>query len=257
MGRIHLGTSGYAYRHWKGILYPEGLPTSQWLAQYASVFATVELNATFYRLPSVRAVERWRDGTPTGFRFAVKGSRFLTHMKRLSDTGPGLDHFFERVDALGRKLSVVLWQLPPNMRHPDLDRLERFCRALPRTVRHAFEFRSAEWYTDEVAHLLDRHGAAFCEHDFVDAPIPFPTAGFRYLRFHGKTAGSAYGGRYGKRRLELVAHDLDHWQAGGHDAFVYFNNDLGGAAVSDALDLSEALGAGLPFVLEEGPSAER
>ncbi len=238
MGRIRVGTSGYQYDHWRGVLYPEGLAQSRWLARYAELFATVEINATFYRLPTPVAVDRWRDETPEGFLFAVKASRYLTHVKRLRDAGPGLGRFFRPVRRLGPKLGPVLWQLPPQMK-PDLDRLETFLRRLPGEVRHAFEFRNEAWYAEAVCALLDRHGAAFCEHDLVEARPPRLTGGFRYLRFHGTTA--RYGGRYGRDALRRVAEDLGRWRRRG-DAYAYFNNDLGGCAVRDALDLLALLG---------------
>lgn len=243
MARIHLGTSGFAYRHWRGVLYPEGMPASRWLARYASVFPTVELNATFYRLPTAEAVTRWRVGTPDGFLFAVKGSRFLTHMKRLTDVDQGLPRFFDPLASLGAKLGVVLWQLPPQMSREDLPRLERFLAALPPRCRYAFEARSEGWYTDGVAALLDRYGVAFCEHDLVLRQIPHPTGGFRYLRFHGRLG---YRGRYGREVLDPLAEELLAWRAGGRDAFVYFNNDLEGHAVLDALQLAHAIEARAP-----------
>ena len=235
---IHLGTSGYVYAHWRHIFYRSGLPAGSWLERYAEVLSTVELNTTFYRLPSAAAVDGWRERTPPGFRFAAKGSRYLTHMKRLTDPGPGIDRYFEVVSRLGRKLSVVLWQLPPQMTRPDPDRLARFLERLPHNgLRHALEFRSAGWYTEEVCAVLESHGAAFCEHDLVQLRPPRPTGGFRYLRFHGATG--KYRGRYGRRALRSVAQDLLRWSG---DAYVYFNNDQHGHALMDALDLSALLG---------------
>lgn len=234
---ILAGTSGWSYAHWRGLFYPRGLPARRWLAFYARVFRTVELNATFYRLPTVQAVERWRDEAPAGFVFAAKGSRFLTHMKRLADAGEGLGRYFERLDHLRPRLGPVLWQLPPQMDREDLPRLERFLGRLPRDLRHAFEFRSEAWYTRAVCDLLDRHGAAFCEHDLVAKKPPRTTGGFRYVRYHGATG--RYGGRYGKRALSPKARELSR---ATEDAFVYFNNDLGGHAVADALDFLELVG---------------
>jgi uncharacterized protein YecE (DUF72 family) len=235
---IHLGTSGWVYDHWRRVFYPKGLPAKRWLSHYASVFPTVELNATFYRLPTPAAVDGWREGTPRGFRFAAKGSRYLTHMKRLKDPGPGIDRYFELILRLGRKLSVVLWQLPPQMTKADPDRLARFLEKLPRQggLRHAFEFRSDGWYTSEICDVLDAHGAAFCEHDLVDRRPPRLTGDFRYLRFHGATA--KYRGRYCKRALRPVARALSRWKG---DAYVYFNNDRFGHAIRDALDLFSLL----------------
>jgi uncharacterized protein YecE (DUF72 family) len=237
IGVIQVGTSGYVYDHWKHIFYPRGLPASRWLAHYSRVFRTCELNATFYRLPSPEAVDGWRTGTPPGFRFAAKGSRYITHMKRLLDPEPALEKYFERILRLRGKLSVVLWQLPPQMVRADPERLRRFLRALPkRKLRHAFEFRSDGWYTGEICDLLDEFGAAFCEHDLVDRDPPRITGGFRYLRFHGATG--KYRGRYGRRGLMPVARSLQEFEG---DSFVYFNNDLMGHALHDALDLEELL----------------
>lgn len=240
---IHLGTSGYAYNHWKHLFYPKGLPTRRWIEHYAKAFSTVELNTTFYRLPSAQSVDAWREATPKGFRFAAKGSRYLTHMKRLTDPGPGIDRYFDLVLRLGRKLSVVLWQLPPQMNRPDPERLARFLQRLPRGgVRHAVEFRSDAWYTREVCDALDEQRAAFCEHDLVPARPPRVTGGFRYLRFHGATG--KYRGRYGRRALRAFAESLKSFEG---DSYVYFNNDMFGHALHDAFDLSELLGAPLHF----------
>ena len=238
---IHLGTSGYVYDDWRHVFYPRGLPTRRWLEHYSAIFPTVELNATFYRLPTPSAVDGWREGTPRGFRFAAKGSRYLTHMRRLKDPGPGIERYFELILRLGRKLSVVLWQLPPQMNRADPDRLAGFLDKLPRRgLRHAVEFRSAAWYSETICDVLDAHGAAFCEHDLVPARPPRLTGEFRYLRFHGATG--KYRGRYGKRALRPFARDLRGFAG---DAYVYFNNDHFGHALRDALDLSELLGTPL------------
>jgi uncharacterized protein YecE (DUF72 family) len=243
VAQLRIGTSGYQYRHWRGILYPEGLAQARWLPRYAALFDTVEMNATFYRLPTPEAVDGWRDRVGPGFTFAVKGSRYLTHMKRLLDAGEGLARFVGPILRFGPKLGPVLWQLPPQMR-PDLPRLDRFLSALPRGVRHAVEFRDPLWYQEDTCDLLDLHGAAFCEHDHVDRRPPRLTGGWRYLRFHGTTG--RYTGRYGPAALRTVADDLLAWRAGGRDAFVYFNNDLGGHAIRDALDLLALVGEPRP-----------
>jgi uncharacterized protein YecE (DUF72 family) len=240
MGTIHLGTSGYVYNHWKGLFYPDELPASRWLPYYARVFSTVELNATFYRLPTPEAVDGWRKQSPPGFLFAAKGSRFLTHMKRLTEVGEGLARFFTPVLRLGPKLGPVLWQLPPQMKKPDAARLEHFLAHLPRGLRYVFEFRDAAWYREDILEVLERHGVAVCEHDLVPVPPPRFTGGFRYLRFHGYS--SRYHGRYGKEALRPAAQSLSTWRAAGRTAWVYFNNDLQGHALLDAFDLSELLG---------------
>jgi uncharacterized protein YecE (DUF72 family) len=164
-------------------------------------------------------------------------------MKRLLDTADGLARFFEPVLRFGPKLGPVLWQLPPRMRR-DAARLDRFLSAMPRGIRCAVEFRDVDWYADEVCDVLDRHRAAFCEHDQIARPPPRLTGGWRYLRFHGTTG--RYAGRYGIAALNAYAHDLASWRASGRDAFVYFNNDLGGHAVRDALDLLALLGEDRP-----------
>lgn len=228
------------------------MPAGRWLDHYARVFSTLELNATFYRLPTPSAVDGWRENTPPGFRFATKGSRFLTHLKRLKDAGPGIERYFERILRLERKLSVVLWQLPPQMNTADPERLAQFLERLPRRrgLRHALEFRSDGWYTGEICDVLDAYGAAFCEHDLVAARPPRLTGGFRYLRFHGATG--KYRGRYGRRALRPVARDLARFAG---DAYVYFNNDLCGHAIHDAIELSSLLDSAHAVRHESRPAA--
>jgi uncharacterized protein YecE (DUF72 family) len=238
VARIRIGTSGYQYRHWRGVLYPAGLAQARWLERYATVFDTVELNATFYRLPTPEAAERWRDVAPSGFVFAVKGSRYLTHMKRLLDAGAGLRRFYRPVSRLGPKLGPVLWQLPPGLR-PDAPRLDRFLAHLP-AGRHAVEFRDPAWYAQEICDVLDARGAAFCEHDLVPRAPPRLTGRFRYVRFHGRTG--KYAGRYGAGALREFAESYLASAADGVPVFVYFNNDQGGHAVRDALDLLALVG---------------
>lgn len=254
-GHIHVGTSGWVYPHWRKPFY-EGVPQSHWLSHYARFFDTVEINSTFYRLARRPAVERWFDEAPPDFLFAAKGSRFITHNLKLTKAEPALERFFAPLAPLRRRLAVVLWQLPPQMKTADPKRLDDFIALLPRQVRHAFEFRSAGWYTDDVAEILDRHGAAFCEHDLLPNEAPALTGGFRYLRFHG--AGAKYAGRYGKRMLRPVAEELKRTREQGMDAFAFFNNDLHGHALSDAFDLLDLVGAerrGVPtMVLRTAPA---
>ncbi|MBI4375390.1 MAG: DUF72 domain-containing protein [Elusimicrobia bacterium] len=249
-GRIHVGTSGYVYGHWRGVLYPAGLSSIRWLPRYAEAFSTVELNNTFYRLPETATVSRWRSSTPADFVFCCKGSRYLTHIKRLNDARTGLNRFYGRVRYLGSKLRLVLWQLPPTLK-PDHGRLESFLKAQPRDIRQAVEFRNALWYTKETCEVLERHGAAFCEHDHFRERPPELTGGWRYLGFHGKTG--RYRGRYGSEGLAPYARGLKHWRKRGRDAYVYFNNDVHGDAVFDALALLRLLGQPSPLGLENDP----
>lgn len=237
-----MGTSGYMYRHWRGVLYPRGTAQRAWLERYATFFDTVEMNATFYRLPSKESVERWRDAVPAGFVFAVKGSRYLTHLKRLLDADKGLRRFYAPVSRFGRKLGPVLWQLPPRMK-PDAERLDRFLSRVP-AGRHAVEFRDLAWYTDEICAVLEGHGAAFCEHDLVEKEPPRLTGKFRYVRFHGTSAPGS--GRYGAAALRPRAADYLASASRGTEVFVYFNNDVGGHAVQDALDLLALVGEERP-----------
>jgi uncharacterized protein YecE (DUF72 family) len=238
VGRILVGTSGFVYAHWRGVFYPEDLPQRLWFARYTSEFRTVELNNTFYRLPRPDAVDRWRRDAPPGFVFAAKGSRFITHMKRLTDPGEAVARYFEPVSRLREKLQVVLWQLPPRWK-ANAGRLDEFLAALPRGLRYAFEFRDESWYSEAICDVLDARGAAFCEHDLVARRPPRLTGGFRYVRFHGHTG--KYQGRYGARALEPWARDLAR-SARRSDAFVYFNNDVGGHAIEDARALIGLLG---------------
>lgn len=249
MSRIHLGTSGFSYADWRPLLYPEGLAQSGWLKRYAEVFTTVEVNATFYRLPTEKAARRWREQTPDGFLFSIKGSRYLSHLRRLKETGRGIERFFTPLEQLGPKLGPVLWQLPPQWKRPDPERLEAFIQHLPRGERHVFEFRAEGWYDEEILELLDRYGAAVCEHDLLEHPPPRLTGDIRYLRFHGDD----YGGRYGRRALADVANDLAE---SDRETFVYFNNDREGAAVLDALELSELLDEVLPSAHPEAPGID-
>lgn len=248
---VRVGTSGYQYRHWRGVLYPAGVAQRRWLPWYARFFDTVELNATFYRLPLPGAVDRWRDEVPDGFRFAVKGSRYLTHMKQLRDPEPGLAHFLAPVLRLGGKLGPILWQLPARL-SPDPGRLDAFLAALPPELPRAVEFRSERWYTREVCAVLDRRGAAFCEHDLVEARPPRLTGAFRYLRFHGATG--RYQGRYGEEALRQVAEDLSRHARDGGEAWVFFNNDLQGHAVRDAAALRGLLGTALTLPRARPPA---
>jgi uncharacterized protein YecE (DUF72 family) len=238
---LRLGTSGFVYREWRGLFYPPQLPGHAWLSYYARVFPTVELNNTFYRLTRKEAVARWKKQTPSSFRFVAKGSRFITHMKRLREPELALERFFTPLQSLGRKLEAVLWQLPPQWTVPDPERLDRFLRVLPRRYRTIVEFRHPAWHHQEILSVLDAHGAAVCEHDLIQPAPPRTTGGFRYLRFHG-TSAFKYSGLYGKKRLRKVARSLEESLARGEDAYVYFNNDRFGHALLDALTLSALLG---------------
>lgn len=235
--RLHIGTSGWCYPHWRGPFYPADLPESAWLDYYSRRFASVEVNRSFYRLPSRANFQAWHDATPADFVFAVKASRLITHMKKLTDPDRTLPPLLDAVAGLGAKLGPLLFQLPPRWR-ANPARLEAFLATLPVGIRAAFEFRDPTWHTDPVLALLARHGAAFCVYDLAGFQSPRAvTADFVYLRLHGPDA--AYQGRYGTRRLAEWAAWLRDQSVGA--AHVYFDNDQAAHAVADALELRAML----------------
>lgn len=232
---VRVGTSGWQYRHWAGDFYPAELPTSEWLAYYVERFDTVELNASFYRLPRAEAFAAWGRRVPDGFRFAVKASRYLTHVKRLKDPDEPLDRFWTRVRRLGDRCGPVLYQLPPHWR-PDWQRLDAFLAAIPRGPWQAIEIRDARWYGEELERRLEAAGVTLCLHDMEgSAWSGEPIGPFGYVRFHG--AGAKYGGRYPDDILRGWADRLATWARRGQSVWVYFNNDIGGHAPRDATRL--------------------
>jgi uncharacterized protein YecE (DUF72 family) len=222
------------------VVYPRGLPERRWLDHYATLFDTVEINTTFYRLPAASAVASWVEHTPSGFVFAAKASRFLTHMKRLTDMERGTRRFYERIEPLVRspKLGPVLWQLPPNFHRND-ERLAQALAELP-PGRHAFEFRNEGWFTDDVYALLREHGVAtVLAHDARrPLPEPPPTATFAFVRFHRGERGRR--GNYSDRELREWAARIRELAA-GREVFCYFNNDWEGFAPRNALRLRRLL----------------
>lgn len=248
LNRIRVGCSGWQYKHWRGDFYPAELPTSQWFQHYARTFDTVEINNSFYRWPPPETFDTWREQAPPRFLYAVKASRFLTHMKKLKDPEEPLARTFENVRHLGSRLGPVLYQLPP--RWPvNLDRLEHFLRTL-RAVkgdlqigsRDAIEFREPSWYNERVYELLRRHKVSLCLHDMHGSATEKTVVGpFVYVRFHFGT--QRYGGRYEDDRLDEWAEWLAERARGGVKVFAYFNNDVGGHAPRDAVRLrSKILG---------------
>jgi uncharacterized protein YecE (DUF72 family) len=239
-----VGCSGWNYKTWRVAFYPNALPADRWLEFYASRFDTVEINNTFYRLPERSTFAMWHEKVPKDFLFAVKASRFLTHMKRLREPEEPLARLFARASALGRRLGPVLYQLPGNFTI-DLDRLDAFLDALPRRsggarIRHVVEFRHPSWYVAETYSLLTRRGVALCLHDKEGSKIDEPIGGpFVYVRFHG-TSGR-YHGRYNRHSLNRWAHRLAEQLQEGRPVFAYFNNDPGAAAVDNALTLRSAI----------------
>ena len=239
---VHVGTSGWNYADWRGRFYPAGLPPRHWLAHYARSFDTVEVNATFYRLASRPAVSAWVDQTPPHFIFAVKASRFLTHMKRLTDMERGVERFYERIVPLvdAGKLGPVLWQLPERM-HRDDDRLAHALGRLP-AGRHCFEFRHPSWFRAEVFELLRAHKVALVIPDHPARPFDSHvfTTDWTFVRFHHGSRGRR--GNYSDTELREWATRIDAWR---HEVevFAYFNNDWESFAVSNARALRRRLEA--------------
>jgi uncharacterized protein YecE (DUF72 family) len=236
---VRVGCSGWQYSHWRGDFYPSDLPTSRWFAHYALTFDTVEVNNSFYRLPPADTFAKWREQAPTHFLYAVKASRFLTHMKKLKDPEDPLFRFFENAKQLGPHLGPVLYQLPPQW-PLNLERFETFLRALPRRARHVVEFRETSWYDTRVYALLERYKVALCLHDMEGCATERLIVGpFIYVRFHHGT--KKYGGRYSDARLDDWGEWLSARAREGLDVFAYFNNDTGGHAPRDAVRLRKRI----------------
>jgi uncharacterized protein YecE (DUF72 family) len=239
MAKIWIGTSGWHYKHWIGNFYPAGLPGSRMLAHYIEKFDTVELNNSFYKLPAENSLSAWRDSTPPHFHFAVKGSRFLTHMKKLKNAEEGLNRFLRAVGVLGPKLGPVLFQLPPHW-EIDADRLADFLAIFPRDLRCAFEFRNPTWNTQAIYDLLARYNAGYCIFELAGYLSPCAvTANFTYVRLHGP--GGKYQGTYSDAQLRKWARQIATWSKTLDAIYVYFDNDDSGYAPKDALRLKGML----------------
>jgi uncharacterized protein YecE (DUF72 family) len=243
MPTLLIGCSGFTYPHWRGRFYPETLPQKRWFGHYCAAFASVELNVTFYRLLKPETFSRWQRESPPGFTFSVKGSRFITHVKRLVEIEEPLARFFAGALLLQEKLRAVLWQFPPGFART-MDRLERFLELLSRyPVRTALEFRHESWCCGEVIDLCREAGVALCMADWPEFIAELPlTADFVYLRRHGH--GGTYGGCYSREELQADAARILRYLEGGRDVQIYFNNDAAGFAPQNALELGRILGAG-------------
>jgi uncharacterized protein YecE (DUF72 family) len=237
---VRVGTSGWNYADWRGRFYPAGVPTRRWLEYYARSFDTVEVNSTFYRLASRAAVAGWVEQTPPDFVFAVKASRYLTHMKRLTDMAQGVERFGERIEPLvaAGRLGPVLWQLPESF-HRDDDRLARALEQLP-PGRHCFEFRHPSWFCDPVLDLLRARGAALVIADHPARPFGSEafTTGWTFVRLHYGARGRR--GNYSATELEEWAQRIDRWRR-RVEVYAYFNNDWEGFAVANARTLGRRL----------------
>ena len=228
------------YKHWRGLLYPEGLPQKRWFERYAEEFDTVEINASFYRLPLASTFEGWREKAPPGFRYAVKVNRFITHRKKLLDCWQEVDRFIALARALQDKVGPLLYQLPPSL-HKNLERLDAFLSWLPDDLEQVVEFRHRSWYDEDVLALLDRHGVGFVAHDLKGLVSPRWASGrTAYVRFHG--AGGKYWGRYPDEALLQWTDWIREQQDQGRSVWCYFNNDIQGHAIEDARTLKSMVG---------------
>lgn len=236
-GGLRIGTSGYHYDHWKGAFYPDDLPKSRWLDYYAQNFDTLELNNTFYRLPSAAAFDQWKSQAPPGFCYALKFNRFGTHFMRLKKPRSTLGKFVSVAKRLGKLLGPILVQLPPHW-NVNISRLDDFLKAAPREFRWTVEFRDPRWLRPEIFKVLERHEAALCIHDLLEDHPRTLTASWTYLRYHGYR----YGGSYSRNKLAGDAKWIRRRLAEGRDLFVYFNNDAQGHAVQNAIELRRQLG---------------
>lgn len=241
---IQVGTSGWHYPHWRGPFYPQELKAAAMLDFYAHRLKTVEINNSFYHLPTQETFRRWKQETPQGFVFAVKASRYITHMKKLKDPEQALEKFLLHAKELGSKLGPILFQLPPRWGR-DASRLGDFLRALPKGQRCAFEFRDPTWFYHDIYSLLEQHNAAFCAFDLAGLQSPaLLTANFAYVRLHGP-AEQRYAGRYNHAQLRQWLRCCANWLAqGARQVFVYFDNDQAGYAALNALELQEMARAG-------------
>lgn len=241
---VRIGTSGWHYKHWRGPFYGERCPASKMLGFYLQHFDTVEINNSFYKLPSEDTFGCWRDATPHGFCFAVKASRFITHNKKLKDPENALENFLPRAEALGEKLGPILFQLPPKWR-VNVERLDDFLSMLPKGKRrhYAFEFRELSWLNERVYGVLRRHNASFCIYELAGFQTEhILTADWTYIRLHGP--GGKYQGKYTTEQLRGWAEQIRKWQTALAAIYVYFDNDQAGYAAQNALELKHLVTSG-------------
>ena len=238
--KCYVGCSGWHYEHWRGLYYPEELPRAKWLSFYAWEFDTVELNNSFYRVPSEKAFTTWRESTPDNFIFAVKVSRFITHIKRLKNLGSAVDNFLSRAGFLKEKLGPLLYQLPPSMRRND-ELLQNFLSSLPPKYQHVIEFRHESWIDGAVFDIVRGHNVGLCVFDMPGFSCPLvATSDFAYVRFHGSKG--LYSSRYTDEELSRWAQRIARLGQELKASYIYFNNDAEAFAVENAMTLRSLLG---------------
>ncbi|MBE9469751.1 MAG: DUF72 domain-containing protein [Chloroflexi bacterium] len=248
--KYYIGCSGWHYDHWRGLYYPEGLSRSKWLQFYAQQFNTVELNNSFYRLPTEKAFVTWHESSPHNFAFAVKVSRFITHMKRLKKVESAMGGFLSRARLLQHKLGPLLYQLPPNMKRND-ELLQNFLSLLPPEQQHVFEFRHQSWIDDAVFNILRQYNCGLCIFDMPGFTCPLvATTDFAYIRFHG--SANLYVSCYSDEELSQWAGKTAHLGKNLKAIYIYFNNDAQAFAIKNAVTLTNHLCGG-----KDGFSANR
>lgn len=234
---VHVGTSGWSYDHWQGVLYPYGLPARERLKYYLPHFSTVELNSSFYHWPKGATFAGWRKRLPEGFLLTVKAPRALTHALRLYKPERWVERVVSAFETLGPRAGVLLVQLPPQM-SCDYPRLDYFLRLFPSWLKVAVEFRHESWHREEIFNLLETRGAAYCVMSGAGLPCVLrATAPFVYVRLHGPDTDHLYAGSYPHQDLSWWAERIGEWERAGREVFAYFNNDAGGNAVRDAAAL--------------------
>ncbi len=230
---IHVGTSGWNYKHWRGPFYPENVTQDKWLAYYSERFDSVEINNSFYQLPDKKTIKKWRDTVSNNFIFAFKASRYITHMKKLKDPEDPLRKLLDVTDALGSQLGPILFQLPPHW-NCNIKRLEQFLKALPNGRIYAVEFRDPSWWHDDVYDLLRQYNAAFCIFDLRNTLSPKEITGdFVYVRLHGPSRRS-YQGSYSPENIAGWAGAFAAWRRKDHEIYCFFDNDQNGYAPQNA-----------------------
>jgi len=236
---ILIGTSGWSYPHWRDLFYPRELKPSEYLLHYCRHFSTVEVNSTFYHLPQPKTVANWLDKPPAGFTFSLKASRYITHQLKLRDCRQPVSAFLERISPLQDKTAAILWQVPPSL-HRDDSLLHDFLRALPPAFKHVLEVRHQSWLDQEVFHICQEAAVCFCSISLPGfPPVAVSTAPFGYVRMHGPS--TLYSSDYSEQELQEWAGRILELASKADPVLVYFNNDIGGFAVRNALRLREIL----------------
>lgn len=237
---IFIGTSGWTYKHWNKTFFPDEVPKKDWLKYYADRLGSVEINGTFYRLQSMDTFKKWKEAVPDDFIFSVKGSRYITHNKKLNDPKEHVKKLMDGARGLGKKLGPILYQLPPGWKK-NYERLEIFLKALSKKQKHAVEFRNNTWWSDDIFELLKKYNASFCIYQLAGVTSPKEiTADFIYIRLHGPEQ-TKYTGKYDDKDLSSWKNDFSKWIKKGKvkEIYCYFDNDQEGYAAQNAVTLNE------------------